>query len=417
MLFDISRLPKNKILCIDMKSFYASCECVDHGLDPLEDYVVVVSDKNRSGSVVLAASPKMKQDYGIRTGSRLYEVPRRRHIHIFNARMKRYLEISMQITQLFSTFVPFDAILTYSVDESWITLDGTEKLHGSPIEAAQKIRSAIWNQFGLPSCVGIGPNRFISKVVLDVYAKKQGIAECTYEEVPKKLWPVPLREIWGIGSRMEKHLNNMGMYTLGDVANSSLDRLRKRFGVIGEQLYYHAWGIDLSPPFIDARTFPQKSIGKGITLLRDYWRENEILTVVLELCEEVAKRARETGKVGRTVSFSVRYSHNEGGFHQSITLDTATNLTMDIYRICKRLFHKFYNGRSVRVIHVSLENLMDEKSLQLSLFEDRAKERALAKVMDAIRNRFGPNALLRAVSYTPGSVACIRNNYIGGHQA
>jgi len=92
--------------------------------------------------------------------------------------------------------------------------------------------------------------------------KKQGIAECTYEEVPKKLWPVPLREIWGIGSRMEKHLNNMGMYTLGDVANSSLDRLRKRFGVIGEQLYYHAWGIDLSPPFIDARTFPQKSLSR-----------------------------------------------------------------------------------------------------------------------------------------------------------
>jgi DNA polymerase V len=138
MLLDISRLPKNKILCIDMKSFYASCECVDHGLDPLEDYVVVVSDKNRSGSVVLAASPKMKQDYGIKTGSRLYEVPCRRHIHIFNARMKRYLEISVQITELFSTFVPFEAILTYSVDESWITLDGTEKLHGSSMEAAKK---------------------------------------------------------------------------------------------------------------------------------------------------------------------------------------------------------------------------------------------------------------------------------------
>jgi DNA polymerase V len=85
MLLDISCLPKYKILCIDMKSFYASCECVDHGLDPLEDYVVVVSNKNRSGSVVLAASPKMKQDYGVRTRSRLYEVPRHRHIHIFNA--------------------------------------------------------------------------------------------------------------------------------------------------------------------------------------------------------------------------------------------------------------------------------------------------------------------------------------------
>ncbi|WP_254698555.1 hypothetical protein [Parageobacillus sp. VR-IP] len=186
------------------------------------------------------------------------EVPCRRHIHIFNARMKRYLEISVQMTELFSTFVPFEAILTYSVDESWLTLDGTEKLHGSPVEAAQKIRSAIWNQFGLPSCIGIGPNRFNSKVVLDVYAKKQGIAECT----PNKLWLVPLREVWGIGSRMEKHLNNMEMYTLGGVANSSLDRLWKRFGVIGEQLYYPALGIDLSSPFIDARNFLQKSLSR-----------------------------------------------------------------------------------------------------------------------------------------------------------
>ncbi len=95
MLFDVSLLPDNNMLCVDMKSFYASCECVDHGLDPLNDYVVVVADKNRSGSVVLAASPKMKQDYGIKTGSRLYEVPRHCRIHIFNARMKRYLEVSV----------------------------------------------------------------------------------------------------------------------------------------------------------------------------------------------------------------------------------------------------------------------------------------------------------------------------------
>jgi DNA polymerase V len=360
----------------------------------------------------------MKSEYGIKTGSRLFEVPKLRHIHIFNARMKRYLEVSVQIRELFLSFVPSEAILTYSVDESWLTLNGTEKLHGPPREAAQKIRNAIWEKFGLPSCIGIGPNRFISKVVLDVYAKKQGIAECTYEEVPKKLWPIPLREIWGIGTKMEQHLNNMGMYTLGDVANSSLERLRKRFGVIGEQLYYHAWGIDLSPPFVETNAFQQKSIGKGITLLRDYWRENEILTVVLELCEEVAKRARRLGKVGRTVSLGVRYSHEEGGgFHQSITLDIATNLTMDLYRVCKQIFQKFYDGRSVRMIHVSLSNLMEEESIQLSLFEDRAKERSLAKVMDEIRDRFGPNALLRAVSYTSGSIARIQNGYIGGHKA
>jgi DNA polymerase V len=418
MLFDVSLLPKNNILCVDMKSFYASCECVDHGLDPLNDYVVVVSDKTRSGSVVLAASPKMKSKYGIKTGSRLFEVPRHRHIYIFNARMKRYLEVSVQITELFLSFVPFEAILTYSVDESWLTLNGTEKLHGTPREAAQKIRRAIWNQFGLPSCIGIGPNRFISKVVLDAYAKNQGVAECTYEEVPKKLWPLPLRKIWGIGVKMEQHLNNMGMYTLGDVANSTLERLRKRFGVIGEQLYYHAWGIDLSPIFVEANDLPQKSIGKGVTLLRDYWRENEILTVVLELCEEVAKRARQLGKVGRTVSFGVRYSHYEkGGFHQSVTLDTGTNLTMELYRVCKQIFKKFYDGRSVRMIHVSLSNLMNEESVQLSLFENREKERTLAKAMDEIRDKFGSNALLRAASYTSGSLARIRNGYIGGHKA
>ncbi|MGI6225141.1 MAG: UV damage repair protein UvrX, partial [Peptococcales bacterium] len=139
-MLDYSNLPHHNVLCIDMKSFYASCECVARGLDPLNTYLAVIGDKKYSGSIVLAASPKMKQDYGIKTGSRLFEIPRNPKIHLAEARMALYLEQSLHINRLLNEFVPLEAIHVYSVDESWICVDGTERLFGDRWEIAKKIK-------------------------------------------------------------------------------------------------------------------------------------------------------------------------------------------------------------------------------------------------------------------------------------
>lgn len=418
-MVDYSQMPQQKILCVDMKSFYASCSAVMQGLDPLECYLAVVGDLERQGSIVLAASPKLKKEFGIKTGSRYFEIPKDPRIQVVEPKMSTYLRVSTEITRVFHRYVPKEAIHTYSVDESFIQVDGAAKLWGDAYEIAQKIKDDIEREFQLPCAVGIGPNMLLSKLCLDLEAKKQGIAEWTYDDVKEKLWNVsPLSEMWGIGRRVEKTLNSMGIFTVGQLARHDLKKLEKKFGVMGNQLYYHAWGIDLSEigaPIMEG----QISFGKSQVLLRDYKEEHEIKHVILEMCEEVARRARNHRKAGRTISFGVSYSQDEfgGGFYRSRTIEEPTNITMNLYRVCLELFQENYEGKTVRKISIALSNIVDDREFQLNIFDLNGwKKRELGYVVDHIRNRFGHGSLLRAVSYTSAGTAKHRAKLVGGHK-
>lgn len=391
-----------------------------HGLDPLTCYLAVVGDLNRQGSIVLAASPRLKKEFKIKTGNRLFEIPKDPRIHIVEPKMSTYLRLSTEITRLFHRYVPKEAIHTYSVDESFLQLDGATNLWGDAKTIAYKIKDEMEREFQLPCAIGIGPNMLLSKLCLDLEAKKQGVAEWRYEDVKEKLWPVtPLREMWGIGRRVEKRLNNLGIYTVGQLANFDLARLESKFGIMGNQLYYHAWGVDLSEigaPIMEG----QISFGKSQILLRDYTDEEEVKNVILEICEEVARRARTHKMAGRTISLSVGYSKDEfgGGFHRSRSIDEPTNITMEIYRVCLELFHENFEKKTVRQLAVTLSNIVPDESLQLDLFApDQPKRRELGYVMDHIRRRHGSRALLRAVSYTPGGTAVYRSKLVGGHKS
>ncbi|RHW41161.1 UV damage repair protein UvrX [Neobacillus notoginsengisoli] len=418
-MVDYSTLPQHKILCVDMKSFYASCAAVMEGLDPLGCYLAVVGDTNREGSVVLAASPLLKREFGIKTGSRKFEIPKDPKILVVEPKMGMFLRISTEISRVFHRYVPKEAIHTYSVDESFIKVDGAVNLWGDAQTIAKKIRDDIEREFQLPCAIGIGPNMLLSKLCLDLEAKKHGIAEWTYEDVQKKLWKVsPLREMWGIGRRVERTLNGMGIFTVGQLARYDLEKLEKKFGIMGNQLYYHAWGVDLSEmgaPIIEG----QISFGKSQILLRDYKDEEEIKHVILEMCEEVARRARTHRKAGRTITLGIGYSQDEfgGGFHRAKTIFEPTNVTMDLYRVCLDLFQQHYSGKTVRQISISLGNIVDDVELQMSLFDMGAgKRRELGYVVDRIRSRFGSGALLRAVSYTAAGTAKHRASLLGGHK-
>ncbi|QFT89608.1 DNA polymerase IV [Bacillus sp. THAF10] len=420
MDIDYSKMPNNKILCVDMKSFYASCSAVMMGLDPLTCYLAVVGNTERQGSVVLAASPMLKKDFGIKTGSRCFEIPKDERIHIVNPKMATYLRISTEITRLFNRYVPKSAIHTYSVDESFLQVDGVETLWGDATTIAYKIKEDMEREFQLPCAIGIGPNMLMSKLCLDLEAKKKGVAEWTYEDVKRKLWPLsPLSEMWGIGSRVEKTLNRMGIFNVGQLASYPLELLEKKFGIMGNQLYHHAWGVDLSElgaPIIQG----QISFGKSQILLRDYPDPKEVKHVILEICEEVARRTRHHRKAGRTVSLGIGYSRDElgGGFYRSRTMERATNITMDLYRTCLELFEENYQGKTVRKIAISLSNIVEDDEMQLNLFElEQPKKRDLGYVMDTIRGKYGSNALLRAVSYTNAGTAVYRSRLVGGHKA
>lgn len=420
MEIDYRMLPHQNILCIDMKSFYASCAAVINGLDPLECHLAVIGNLKQPGSVVLAASPRLKKDYGIQTGSRLFEIPDDTRIQLVEAKMALFLRISTEIARLLNRYVPKEAIHVYSVDESFLKLDGTMQLWGDALTAAQKIRDEMFREFQLTCSIGIGPNMLLSKLCLDLEAKKTGIAEWTYEDVPKKLWPVsPLRKMWGIGRRVERTLNNMGIFNIGQLAAYNPALLEKKFGIMGMQLYYHAWGVDLSEPGAPIMS-GQISFGKSQILLRDYKEKHEIKAVILEMCEEVARRAREHGKAGRTVSLGIGYSEKEfgGGFLRSKSIEEPTNVTMRVYRICLELFEAHYTGRTVRQISIALSNIVDDGTFQLSLFEpNQVRERDLGYVMDHIRRRHGAVSLLRAVSYTEAGTARKRAGLVGGHKA
>ncbi len=418
MNLDYKQFPQHNILCIDMRSFYASIEAVDRDLNPLETFLAVVGNKKQTGSVVLAASPMMKKKYKIKTGNRLFEIPAAPEIRIVNARMRFYLEKSLQITEFFGHFVPQNAIHVYSIDEAWLNLDGTEKLFGDRLEVAGMIKTGLLEKFGLPSSVGIGPNMFLAKVAMDNEGKENGIAEWGYSDVEEKLWPIPVRDCWGIGSRLARHLDRMGVKTVGQLARIPLTVLEKKFGIMGNQLYYHAWGVDLSQLGGHYRDKPG-SLGKGITLLRDYADREEIKTVILELIDQVAARAREEGLAGRTISLGIGYSRSEKkkGFYRSRTIEHPTNISGKIYQTCLNLFDENYSGQVVRKVNVVISNLTSTGGLQLNLFSDLHQEKKLAEAVDLIRNRFGQTAILRGSSLTSGGVVISRKNLIGGHQA
>lgn len=414
-------MPNRNIMCIDMKSFYASCIAMLEGLDILKDPIAVIGNFNQPGSVVLAASPAMKERFKIKTGNRLFEIPKHPDIKLFEPKMSFFLQMSMTITKLIANYVPIDAIHVYSVDESFVDLTGTEKLWGTAEETAKEIQRAILDQFNVPSAVGMGPNMLMAKLALDLEAKKTGFAKWTYDDVQTKLWRVhPLSEMWGIGKQMERNLNHMGIYTVGGLANADLESLKQRFGVMGSQLFYHAWGIDYSKLGEPLVKNPSLSFGKGQMLMRDYHNRQDISIVLLEMCEDVMKRARDNGFVGRTISLGLSYSHKAmtKGFLRSKTIAVPTNETLVMYKICIELLDEHFAGEPARQLSVRISNLEREHSIQLDLFDERKPQRQIiGHTMDAIRNRFGATSILRAVSYTKAGTAIKRDRLVGGHLA
>ncbi|MED1599432.1 damage repair protein [Bacillus pseudomycoides] len=412
------------IFCIDLCSFFASCACVMRGLDPLKVKLAVVGDVNRKGSIVLACTPELKK-LGISTATRLYEIPKDPNIIIVNATMGRFVEISNQITEIYTKYVALEDLHVFSIDECFLDMEQTAHLFGrDPIVIAERIQKEIYDTTGITASIGIGPNLFLSKVALDVESKhsRSRIVLWTYEDVPKKLWNIkPLKDVCGIGSATQDALHGMGLFSLQDVANTPKERLIKRFGKVkGEELHRFSFGIDESR--IANKYIPKStSITKGQILLEDCYSLNKLKLLILEQIEETCFRLRSMDKCCRTVELAIGYSkYIGGGFKRAITLDQPTCLTEDVYEASLQLLRRFHSGHPVRQIHITLKNLTRDDAIQMSLFEDTSRkdtQRKLAKTMDSIRNRYGKNSIMRGISYIQGATQRERNNKIGGHKA
>ncbi len=406
---------KRIIFLADMQSFYASIEkAANPSLQGKP--VVVAGDPERRSGVVLAACPIAKS-YGVASPEALWQAQQKcRDLVVVKPRMEMYIRASLQITRIFESFT--DLVEPYSIDEQFLDVTGSLSLFGDPWKLAETIRERVRLETGVICRIGIGENKILAKMACDNFAKKQekGIFWLEKEKLHDTLWPLPIEKLFGVGSRMKRHLHMMGIYRIGQMAEMSPAVLTRRWGVNGEVLWRTAHGLDDSP--VSPKTHDlQKGIGHHMTLPRDYHTAREIKVVLLELCEEVCRRARSKQLMGGVVSVGCRGADfdTHTGFWRQMKLDDCTNDAMTLYKAVCRLFERYWQHTPVRSVGVHLGQLTEDDVCQLDFFADKERQRSLAYVMDSIRAKYGNAAILRASSLLSAGQAQERARKIGGH--
>jgi len=289
---------------------------------------------------------------------------------------------------------------------------------------AKDILNTITKKTGLYATAGIGPNMLLAKIAMDIEAKHNVdmIAEWTYDDVKSKLWSItPLSDMWGIGSRMEKKLNLLGINTIGDLANFNKYKLKEKFGIIGEELWYHANGIDLSKISDFNKEVKEKSISNSQILYKDYYNE-DIYLIIKEIISVLVKRLRKENYLTSRLSIGIGYSKSiGGGFHTSKKIENGTNDEEFIYKNIINMFDANYETNTpIRKVGISLSKLEKSTSIQLNLFdkvETLNNKNKINKTIDNITNKYGNNSVLKATSLLNNSTIKSRNNKIGGHNA
>ncbi len=432
IMLDYSNEPVNDYYLIDMKSFYASVECVERNLNPLTTALVVMSRADNTGSgLTLAASPTAKSKYGITNVSRPRDLPYPlpKELHIVPPRMNLYIKKNMEVNSIFRQYVADEDLLIYSIDESILKVTKSLNLfttRGTRSERrkqlARQIQLHVYRQTGLIATVGVGDNPLLAKLALDNEAKhnKGFVAEWTYQNVPEKIWAIKeMTDFWGIGSRMKKRLNHMGILSIKDLANWDPYALKRQLGVIGLQLYFHANGIDRTDIAEPPEQTKEKSYGNSQVLPKDYTRKEEVEIVVKEMAEQVAARIRQhkckTGCVRLYIGTSILES--KSGFSHQMKIPLTDN-TKELQYYCLYLFNKYYEGQEVRHVGITYSKLVYTDSLQLDLFSDpqqQINEEKLDKIIDKIRQKYGFTSIVHASSKLEGARSITRSTLVGGH--
>jgi len=411
---------KREIIAFDLKSFFATCECIDQGLDPFTT-PLVVCDPTKKGAIILAVSPYLKS-LGVPGRCRAYELPKNIKIIKTKPRMSLYIKKSQEVINVYLDFVALEDLYIYSIDE--VFLDATDYLSfykKTTDELTLLILKTITEKTGLTAVAGIGPNMLLAKIAMDLEAKKNPLhfAHWTYEDIPDKLWTIaPLSKMWGIGYRMEKRLNALNIYKVYDLAHYDKNLLKDKFGVMGEELWMRANGIDLTKIKEIKKEPKEKSFNHSQVLYQDYYAHN-IPLIILEMVEVLTKRLRESKKLCLVIGFGISYSKRiGGGFYHSLKLATPTKNHQLIYQTCMNLFDKYYNDSPIRKVSISLAALTNDDGIQLSLFETLEEinhYQSTYAAIDLIKAKYGKNSIVKASSLLKDSTAIIRNQKIGGH--
>jgi len=388
---------------------------------------LVVADPDRSqNTICLAVTPAMKA-LGVKNRCRIREIPGNIKYIVAPPRMQLYIDCAAEIHSVFlKHFAPQD-IYTYSIDESFIDAAPYLKMYKiSAKDLAKRVIEDVRQTVGTVSTCGIGTNMFLAKVALDIQAKHTPdfIAELDEQQYRDTLWDhKPLTDFWGIGPATAKKLWDRGISSMRGLAQIDLDRVYDWFGIDGEILYDHAWGREpTTMADIKAYRSKAKSLSSSQTLMRDFkYEEAEIIAkeMVDQLCLDMAAKGLATESVSLYIGYS--YTYGVPGVGGTAKLSAETNAASVIIPAIGTLYRRIVNpAYGIRRVCLSCNNVVEDRGVfQLSMLEDATKQlrdKALQETLLGIRAKYGKNAILRGISYTPASTARERNGQIGGHR-
>lgn len=357
---------------------------------------VVAGDKASRHSIILAKSTPAKK-YGIQTGEPLFQALEKcPGLTVVQPDYGLYVEASRHFVELLRQFSP--KVEQYSIDEAWVDMTGTERLHGAPRLAAEKLRQRVWEELGFTVNVGISNNKLLSKMAGD-FEKPNKVHTLFPEEVPDKMWPLPVRELFLVGPATERKLKKMGIYTIGELAEADVRTIKKHLGKHGETVWHFANGR--SADALVTEPAENKGYGNSVTTAKDVTTAEEAHQVLLSLCETVGMRLRRDGKCGSCVAVSLRTSEFHHFSHQMM-LHGATNTTAELFRHACQVFDEAWDGATpLRQLGVSVTRLSEEPYQQFDLFSGMSpaqyeRRLRLDETVDALRDKFGEDIIRRA---------------------
>lgn len=365
------------------------------GLPDLREIPSVVGGdpKKRTGIVVAKSIPAKK--YGIQTGEPMAMALRKcPNLVVVPSDFRLYTENSLAFKAICRDYAP--VVESFSIDEVFLDMTGTSLIYPDPIATAHEFKDKIHAELGFTVNVGISTNKLLAKMASD-FEKPDKVHTLFPEEIPVKMWPLPIRDLLFLGKASEKRLQDFGIHTIGELAREKESAIQALLGEkTGHQLYQYARGIDNSPVLAQAEESKGFSVEK--TFNDDIVSVEQVLPILLEQCDIVATRMRRKGKKCSCISVTFRTLDFKNRSHQT-SLSSATDVTDEIYENARRLFLEFWKGQPLRLIGVALTGLTDESFEQMSLFEDTKKKEQRQKLdaaLDAIRMKFGNDKITRA---------------------
>ena len=415
-------------ICIDLKSFYASVECAERGLDPMTARLVVADPERSNKTICLAVSPTLKK-MGVKNRCRVFEIPENIDYIMAPPRMQKYIDYAADIYGVYLDYISPADIHVYSIDEVFINVAPYLDRYGkTPKEMALMLMDKVYSNVGVRASAGVGTNLYLTKVALDITAKhsKDFIGVLNEKSYRKKLWNHrPLTDFWRIGRGTAKELERMGLLTMGDIACCDEELLYDHFGIDAELLIDHAWGRE-STTIADIKNYRPEanSLTSGQVLMRDY-SFDEAVVIVREMVENLCLSMSSKKVITDSVSFSVGYSRT---FHRdsdrgTVSMREPTNMANIIIPAVLAGFEKVTDKLTpVRRINISCNDLEEEKlTHQLTLEEmienDIADKSKMQNAVVDIKERFGKNAVFRGTDLQDCATALERNRQIGGHKS